>query len=299
MIKYKKCGREFSDIVIAYPNCGYNLTKAKEKSKTKTEWGNSMKKILVLLAGCLTVNACTTLSPEQQRANFESQIGKPVLPCELKKVGARPVAPKVSVSVDEVAYYDTSMCTNWRFVHFIPVQRINAREFLVYPCEGGCDNTLAHFKFPYPIKELEVDTIYPTPSDICLSREGRKPYRYTTVNGLKNTIDSWTWVEKRVYSKAERMQMVNKLQREKQQKEQEKLNRKYEEQKKFANDSNATCQEMQNTLNEEWQMAMNKQGYCKKIMAFLNMIPTTDTWQDAYLSLKVYYNDTCVHKLNN
>ena len=44
------------------------------------------------------VGACTTLTPGQKRAKFESQIRKPEMQCVLKDVGSKPIAAKLPFS---------------------------------------------------------------------------------------------------------------------------------------------------------------------------------------------------------
>lgn len=255
-----------------------------------------MKKVLIVLVGCMIFGACVTLTPEQKRAIFENQVSKPEMQCELKNIGEKPVAPKVSVSLDDVAYYDVSECHPIKAINgFRPVQRINSREVLAYPCTFGCSaDEIVHIKFPYALNDLEAVAYYEIPNDICNAFELHpKPYRYTTIAGFTNTVISIKMIKKHIYSKTERQKMLKELQKERQIEAQQKLDERYEEVKKQANESYNICKNVYDVLISKWQTATDTQDYCNYIESILNSMQLE---KELYSKIAAYHANSCSFK---
>lgn len=238
--------------------------------------------------------ACTTLTPEQKRAKFESQIRKPEMQCVLKDVGNKPIAAKLPVSLDDAPYYDISKCA---FIEtlagFAPFQLINKREVLAFPCYSFvCSrDEIIHIKFPYALSNLERYTRYDIPNDICEGLWTRTKYQYTTMDGFKNSVDSFTMIKKRIYSKAERQKMLKKIQKEQQIEAQKKLDEKYENKKEQAQISYNTCQEVYDRLINQWQTATDLQDYCNSIENIKHSISYEE--KDLRLKIDTYYTNAC------
>lgn len=252
-----------------------------------------MKKIIILAMASL-IGACTTLTPEQKRAQFESQISKPEMQCVLKDVGNKPLAAKPSVSLDDAPYYDIGKCTFIKTLDgFVPFQQINKREVLAFPCYSFiCSrDEIIHIKFPYVLRNLERNTRYDIPNELCEADWTRTKYRYTTMDGFKNSVDSFTMIKKRIYSKAERQKMLKKIQKEKQIEVQKKLDEKYENQKEQAQISYNTCQEVYDRLINKWQTATDLQDYCNSIENIKHSISYEE--KDLRLKIDTYYTNAC------
>ncbi|HAM42754.1 hypothetical protein [Candidatus Avelusimicrobium stercoris] len=252
-----------------------------------------MKKIIILAMASL-VGACTTLTPGQKRAKFESQIRKPEMQCVLKDVGSKPIAAKLPVSLDDAPYYDISKCTPMiTFDGFAPFQRINKREVLAFPCYSFvCSrDEIIHIKFPYALSNLERYTRYDIPNELCEENWTRTKYHYTTIDGFKNSVDSFKMIKKRIYSKAERQKMLKEIQKEKQIEAQKKLDEKYENKKEQAIKSYNTCQEVYDKLINQWQTATDSQDYCNSIKNIKDSIYFEEP--KLYLTIDTYYRNVC------
>lgn len=242
------------------------------------------------------VGACTTLTPGQKRAKFESQIRKPEMQCVLKDVGSKPIAAKLPVSLDDAPYYDISECAIIRALDgFWTFQRINQREILAYPCytyNFGCSrDEIIHIKFPYALSNLERNTYYKLPNELCEEHWTRTKYHYTTMDGFKNSVDSFKMIKKRIYSKAERQKMLKEIQKEKQIEAQKKLDEKYENKKEQAIKSYNTCQEVYDKLINKWQTATDSQDYCNSIKNIKDSIYFEEP--KLYLTIDTYYRNVC------
>lgn len=252
-----------------------------------------MKKIIILAMASLVV-ACTTLTPEQKRAKFESQIREPDLQCVLKDVGNKPIAAKLPVSLDDAPYYDISKCAFTKTLEgFAPFQLINKREVLAFPCYSFvCSrDEIIHIKFPYALSNLERYTRYDIPNDICEELWTRAKYQYTTMNGFKNSVASFKMIKKRIYSKEERQKMLKKIQKEKQIEAQKKLDEEYENKKKQAIKSYNTCQEVHDKLINKWQTATDLQDYCNSIENIKGSIYFEEL--NLYFIIDTYYGKVC------
>lgn len=169
-----------------------------------------MKKLLIILIGCLILGAC--LTPQQRRERFEQEMPKPVFDCG--NVEEMPTEVPVSdYEIErEIGIYDYEDCGSYQ-KGMRPIQQINSREFLAYLCGSiGCNPSyIYHVKLPYSVQQLGVNTYYKFPEDICISSKEEPPYTYTTQYGLKNTIYSVKFIKVKLISKAKRQQLINNI----------------------------------------------------------------------------------------
>ena len=238
-----------------------------------------MKKMLVLIIGCMILGACVTLTPEQKRELFEQKIPKPVFECG--NIGKMPT--KVSVSEEEIGIYDYEGC-DFRSNGMRPIQQINSREFLAYLCGSlGCSATyIFHVKFPYPVQQLGVNSYYKFPEDICRSSKENPPYSYTTQSGLKNTVYSVNLMKVKLASKTKRQQQMERLKTKKLKDLQGEWLKKHEEQER--------CLSISSGILKAWEVSNDAGTFCRQIGGLIPFYADRDVFDNYWRRYCLQYN---------
>ncbi len=220
-----------------------------------------MKKLLIILIGCLILGAC--LTPQQRRERFEQEMPKPVFDCG----NVEEMPTDVSLSEEEiaegVAKYDYEDCGSYQ-KGMRPIQQINSREFLAYLCGPiGCNPSyIYHVKLPYSVQQLGVNAYYKFPEDICVSSKEAKPYSYTTQSGLKNTVYSVNFIKVKLASKTKRQQWINNLK-----------NKKLEKLQKDWREEHDSCLYKSSEILKEWETNNNAISFCERIESIRKRCP--------------------------
>lgn len=210
-----------------------------------------MKKLLIVLFGCIICCACSVFSSNYRRNKFEENMPKPVFECG--NIGEMPT--NIAVSEDEIGDYDYEGC-DFSMTGMRPVQQINSREFLAYACGAlGCSpSQIYHVRFPYSVGQLGVGSYYKLADDMCLSSQGIQSYSYITQYGLKNTISSINVIKVKLASKTKRKQMLEKLKQKKLEQAQKKWKEQYENQK--------ACESLSKLILEKWENHDDVSHFC-------------------------------------